>query len=76
MLALGTCQPLALVTSLVELQADVNEVAGSGISAACFAKSPEQVHELLRLKADFHTPVMPLGMTPFTQRPGLGVWGV
>ena len=54
MLALGTCQPLALVTSLVELSADVNEVAGGGITPACFAKSPEQVRITSRRSHGMH----------------------
>ena len=54
---------------MLDLGVDAKSSEGTPVSAFC--KSPEHVDELLRYKADFHSPGMPLGMVPMAKIAGM-----
>lgn len=59
------------INTLLDLGCDANFCTWDGSSVAGFAKSPQQVDELSRGRADLHTAGMPLGMTPLALVAGM-----
>ncbi|CAJ1350314.1 unnamed protein product [Effrenium voratum] len=66
MLAVSLNKPASLITTLLELRADVNAKDTLGASVTTYLRSKEQADALLQAEPDLDCPGMPMGVTPFT----------
>lgn len=71
MAALQSRQTAPMIAALVELGSDVNVVTTNCISAANCVKSAEHVDLLLSVRADLHSAVGCIGLTPLTAASGM-----
>ncbi|CAK9051405.1 Receptor-interacting serine/threonine-protein kinase 4 (Ankyrin repeat domain-containing protein 3) (PKC-delta-interacting protein kinase) [Durusdinium trenchii] len=64
-------QNAKMLTTLIELRADVELRSRVGVNCAFVARAPEHVEVFLMLGRSWHSPCMPMGLTPLT---GAVVW--
>lgn len=55
-----------VVSTFLELGADVHAQDRNGLSPICMVRSPEHLRVLSEFGADLHSPVFPLGLSPMT----------
>lgn len=66
MVAAKSHQSAEVLSTLLELRADVNARDLSGLNSAFYARSAQQVKVLVEAKADIHSICSPLGLAPLT----------
>jgi len=66
MVAAKSHQKQDVLSTLIQLKADVNARDRSGLSCAFYVRSAQQVQVLLDANADLHTTCSPLGLAPLT----------
>ena len=55
-----------MIAKLISLKSDVHAKSWMGVTAACLARSTEQVEVLWSAQADFHSANLPAGLHPIT----------
>ena len=69
--AAKSSQKPEVLTTLIELQADVNTPTRNGTTVAMMVKSPQHIQALMAAMADFHSSYEPFGFTPLTAACGV-----